>query len=75
MAQQINRPDTPLAATPAIAPVTSGFQPATQAFAQPMNKYQATADAAIQQISNLSKESMQPVAPAQPAQPTNTQQQ
>lgn len=70
MVQQINRPDTPLAATPTIAPVTSGFQPATQAFAQPMNKYQATADAAIQQIGKLSRENI-----SQTVQPIDNQQQ
>jgi hypothetical protein len=37
-----------------------------QAPAQPISKYQATADAAIQQISNLSRESMPQVAPAAP---------
>jgi len=47
------RPDTPLAATPEPQPVSSGLQPASQMVAQPVNKYQATADAAIQQINSL----------------------
>lgn len=72
MGQLSKRPDTPLAATPAPAPVSSGLQPMGQAPAQPVSKYQATADAAIQQISKLSQESMQPAAPAQP---TDNQQQ
>lgn len=67
MMQSNNRPDTPLAATPQPTPVSSGLQPMAQAPIQPINKYQATADAAIQQISNLSKESI--------PQPSNNQQQ
>ena len=57
------RPDTPLAATPEPTP------------AQSISKYQATADAAIQQINNLSRESMpQPAAPAQAPNPLAQQQ-
>lgn len=68
----MQRPDTPLANTPEPAPVSSGLQPMNQQYSQPVTKYQATADAAIQQIGKLSKESMpQPVAPA----PSNNQQQ
>jgi hypothetical protein len=68
----MKRPDTPLAATPEPQPVSSGLQPMNQQYAQPVSKYQATADAAIQQISKLSQESMpQPAAPA----PSNKQQQ
>jgi hypothetical protein len=54
MAQPITRPDTPLAATPEPQPVSSGLQPAANmAAAQPVNKYQATADTAIQQIQQM----------------------
>lgn len=59
------RPDTPLAATPEPQPVTSGLKPMGQV-SQPITKYQATADAAIQQISNLPKAGMpQPALPNQ----------
>lgn len=62
----MQRPDTPLANTPEPQPVSSGLQPMGQAPAQPITKYQATADAAIQQISKLSQESIpQPAAPTQ----------
>lgn len=68
----MQRPDTPLANTPEPQPVSSGLQPMGQAPAQPVTKYQATADAAIQQIAKLSKESIpQPAAPA----PSDNQQQ
>jgi len=66
------RPDTPLANTPEPTSVSSGLQPMGQAPIQPVSKYQATADAAIQQIGKLSQESM---PQAQPAQPSNNQQQ
>lgn len=49
------RPDTPLAATPEPQPVTSGLQPMPQAPAKPVTKYQATADAAIEQINKMSQ--------------------
>ena len=62
----MQRPDTPLANTPEPAPVSSGLQPMGQAPAQPISKYQATADAAIQQINNLSRESMPQAAPESP---------
>ncbi len=69
----MERPDTPLANTPEPQPVTSGLQPMPQATAQPVTKYQATADAAIQQVSKLSRERMaeiqQPQAPMGPQQP------
>ena len=65
MAMPTRRPDTPLAATPEPTPVSSGMQPMGQVPVQPINKYQATADAAIQQINNLSRENMP--APAAPA--------
>lgn len=51
----IKRPDTPLAPTPEPQPVSSGLQPASQMASQPVNKYQATADAAIMQINSLPK--------------------
>lgn len=63
MAQQIQRPDTPLAATPEPQPISSGVQNA------PMNKYQKTADTAIQQIKQMS-----PIVPVD-TQATNTQEQ
>jgi len=53
------RPDTPLAATPEPQPVSSGLQPASQMVTQPVNKYQATADAAIMQINSLPKPNQQ----------------
>lgn len=62
----LQRPDTPLAATPEPMPVTSGLQPMAQSPAQPISKYQATADAAIQQINSLPKQTLQPAAPAMP---------
>jgi len=50
----MQRPDTPLAATPEPQPVSSGLQPANNMVtAQPINKYQATADTAIQQIQKM----------------------
>ena len=51
----MQRPDTPLAATPEPQPVSSGLQPMAQAPAQPISKYQKTADAAIQQISTMAQ--------------------
>lgn len=72
MGKPMKRPDTPLAATPEPQPVSSGLQPMNQQYAQPISKYQATADAAIQQISKLSQESMPQAAPAQSS---NNQQQ
>lgn len=59
------RPDTPLAATPEPMPVSSGLQPMNQQQVQPVTKYQATADAAIQQVGNISKKNITQ-APAQP---------
>ena len=53
MKPKINRPDTPLAATPEPMPVSSGLQPDAQIGAMPVNKYQATADAAIKQIDQM----------------------
>lgn len=70
MMQSSARPDTPLAATPEPQPVVSGLQPMNQMQAQPVTKYQATADSAISQIKNLSRESM----PAQPTAPQPNQQ-
>ena len=72
MAQPSARPDTPLAATPEPQPVVSGLQPMNQMQAQPVTKYQSTADAAISQIKNLSRESM-PAQPAAPQQPNQQQ--
>ena len=67
----MQRPDTPLANTPEPQPVSSGLQPMNQAPVQPVSKYQATADAAIQQIAKLSQESIP--QPTQPTQPSNNQ--
>lgn len=64
MAQQVQRPDTPLAATPEPMPVSAGQMPQ-----KPVSKFQATADAAISQIKNMSAQN----APAPAAQ--NNQQQ
>jgi len=61
MAQQIKRPDTPLAATPEPTPVVQGQMPQ-----KPVSKYQATADAAISQIKSMN-------APVQPQQEPNQQ--
>lgn len=59
----MQRPDTPLATTPEPQPVSSGLKPMNEQYVQPVTKYQATADAAIQQISKLSQENMiQPAA-------------
>jgi hypothetical protein len=53
MKNNINRPDTPLAPTPEPMPVSSGLQPNNQMGSMPTNKFQATADAAIRQISEM----------------------
>jgi hypothetical protein len=53
MKPSIKRPDTPLAATPEPMPVSSGLQPNNQLGSMPTNKFQATADAAIRQISEM----------------------
>lgn len=53
MKPSINRPDTPLAATPEPMPVSTGLQPNNQLGSMPSNKFQATADAAIRQISEM----------------------
>ena len=53
MKTKINRPDTPLAATPEPMPVSSGLQPNNELGSMPSNKFQATADAAIRQISEM----------------------
>ena len=53
MKTNINRPDTPLAATPEPMPVSSGLQPNNELGSMPSNKFQATADAAIRQISEM----------------------
>lgn len=53
MKSSINRPDTPLAATPEPMPVSSGLQPNNELGSMPTNKFQATADAAIRQISEM----------------------
>ena len=52
----MQRPDTPLATTPEPQPVSSGLNPMNEQYVQPVTKYQATADAAIQQIGKLSQE-------------------
>lgn len=55
---QSKRPDTPLANTPEATFATSGLQPMSQPIVQPISKFQAAADSAIQGINNLSKERM-----------------
>jgi hypothetical protein len=69
MKPSINRPDTPLAATPEPQPVSSGLQPANQMGAMPVSKYQATADAAISQIEKISASKQQAQQAPQPPQP------
>ena len=49
----IKRPDFPLAPTPEPMPVSSGLQPAQQMSSMPVNKFQATADAAIRQVNEM----------------------
>jgi hypothetical protein len=63
----INRPDTPLAATPEPMPVSSGLQPSNQMGSMPANKFQATADAAIRQVAEMgaAKTAKQPQQPQQ----------
>ena len=63
MKPSINRPDTPLAATPEPQPVSSGLQP------MPVSKYQATADAAISQIEKISASKQQAQQAKQAPQP------
>jgi len=53
MKTNINRPDTPLAATPEPMPVSSGLQPNNELGSMPSNKFQATADAAIRQVNEM----------------------
>ena len=65
----IKRPDTPLAATPEPQPVTSGLQPMAQAPAQPISKYQKTADAAIQQINTMAQRTTSAAADTSNQQP------
>jgi hypothetical protein len=69
----MQRPDTPLANTPEPQPVSSGLKHMNEQFTQPVSKYQATADAAIQQISKLSQESIPQLAA--PIKSDNQQQQ
>ena len=66
----IKRPDTPLAPTPEPMPVSSGLQPAAQMSAMPVNKFQATADAAIRQVNEMgaAKVAQQPQQAQQQAQ-------
>jgi hypothetical protein len=60
MKPTINRPDTPLAATPDPQPVSSGLQPSMPLTSMPTNKYQATADAAIKQVGEIRATKQQP---------------
>jgi hypothetical protein len=62
MQEKPKRPDTPLAATPEPMPVSSGLQP------MPVTKFQATADAAIKQINEMSAAKQQPQQAQQPQQ-------
>ena len=75
MAQQIKRPDTPLAATPEPQPVSSGLQAAPQMEGKApqqiaATKYEQTANNAIDKI-----KAMAPAAPAAPAAAPETPQQ
>jgi len=76
MKTNIKRPDTPLAATPEPMPVSSGLQPNNQLGSMPTNKFQATADAAIRQISEMAaaKEASKAAQQAQQAQQQPQQQ-
>lgn len=69
MVQPSKRPDTPLAATPEPTPVSSGLQSASQMGAapqqRPSNKYEQTANNAIQQIDALSQMKMTQNTPQQ----------
>lgn len=69
----MQRPDTPLAATPEPQPVSSGLQPSTQMGMipqqRPATKFEQTADSAISKI-----KAMAPAAPAAPAAPETPQQ-
>lgn len=67
--KKYNRPDTPLAPTPEPQPVSSGLQPSTQMGAMPVTKYQATADAAIKQINDMSAANAAQQAQQQAQQP------
>lgn len=72
---QINRPDTPLAATPDPQPVSSGLQPASQMMGtvpqqRATTKYEETANNAIQQI-----KAMAPAVPTAPAKSETSNQQ
>lgn len=69
----IQRPDTPLAATPEPQPVSSGMQPMNQPAVQPVNKFQAAADTAIAGINVLSQMRMAQQQQQQPQQPQQPQ--
>ena len=74
MKPSINRPDTPLAATPEPMPVSSGLQPSNQMGSMPTNKFQATADAAIRQVAEMgAAKTAQQAQPQQPQQQTKQQ--
>lgn len=75
MKSKINRPDTPLAATPEPMPVSSGLQPNNQLGSMPSNKFQATADAAIRQISEMAAAKAASKAAQQPQQDQTLKQQ
>lgn len=60
MKPSIKRPDTPLAMTPEPQPVSSGLQPLAPTMSMPVNKYQATADAAIKQVGEIRATKQQP---------------
>ena len=75
MKTNINRPDTPLAATPEPMPVSTGLQPNNQLGSMPTNKFQATADAAIRQISEMAAAKEASKAAQQAQQPQQQPQQ
>jgi len=78
MKQQVQRPDTPLAATPEPQPVSSGLQSAPQMGGMPQqraaSKYEQTANTAIEQVSALAQMKMAQNAPAPAPEIPNTKQ-
>jgi hypothetical protein len=66
MKNNMKRPDTPLAATPEPQPVNMGQVQQAQPM-PPQNKFQATADSAIQQVNIIGKMNTPP--PIQQKQP------
>jgi hypothetical protein len=76
MKNNINRPDTPLAATPEPQPVSSGLQAAPNMGGMPQQrpatKFEQTANNAIEKLKEMVPTA--PVAPAAPSEPETPQQ-